>query len=106
MTLVFAVVLSGGTWWICNNSHFDVFPCEMRTQVGDRFENRSGTCALLWTQPGYASPGERYEITGAGYAVEVLVIGIAPMIAALLLGSLFKKKNKSKTDERAILSAT
>jgi len=105
MTLVFAVLLSGGTWWICNNSHLDIFPCEMHTLVGDRFENRSGSCALLWTQPGYAQPGERYELTGAGTAVEVVVVGIAPLIAAFLLGSLFKPK-KWKDDDRAILPAT
>jgi hypothetical protein len=96
LKLILGVLLVAATYFVSINSHMDLFPCEL-TRLDyqtDRLETQSSSCSLMQTQGDYMQPPERAELTGAGYAVAVLVVGVGPMLLGFVLGSIFRRRRE------------
>lgn len=88
VSLVLALVLVVGTWFVFANSHIDILPC---TKASFNFETNkvdtpvSGTCSLL----GVYRAKEMREVatlTPAGWGVGVLAIVIVPGLLGWFIG--------------------
>lgn len=94
LKLILGLVLVGATYMVAANSHMDIFPCTKTTEdrMSGRVSTDSSTCSLLQTSDSYYLPPEKAELTGAGYATAVVVIGLLPLLIGFTVGSWFGKK--------------
>lgn len=90
LKLILGLVLAGGAYLVAANSHFDIFPCTVTTQDEGRTKTEDGTCSIMAVQR--ESSYEKSELTPAGYATAVGVLGVAPLILGFILGGLFTRK--------------
>ena len=78
------------------NSHIDIYPCTMTEYSYTTHACGSphdGSCALLDLEQEDGSRScARSQLTPAGYAVAVVVIGLVPLALAALAGFLARKK--------------
>ena len=95
LKLVLGMLLVAATYFVCINSHVDIFPCEVR-RLGAASQTlgspESDSCSLMQTQGDYFQPPERAELTPAGYAVAVLVVGVVPLMFGFVLGSVLRRR--------------
>jgi len=94
LKLVLGVILVAGTYFVCINSHFDIFPCkvtenDLRT---DRVETKEGSCSLMQTQGDDFQPPTRAELTPAGYGVAFVVVGVVPLLLGFMVGAMFRRR--------------
>ena len=94
LKLILGVLLVAGTYFVCINSHFDIFPCKVTEtdSRSQRLETTDGSCSLLQTQGDYFRPPERAELTPAGYGVAFVVVGVVPLLLGFMLGSMFRRR--------------
>lgn len=94
LKLVLGVLLIAGTYFVCINSHIDIFPCEMTraSYTSSSLETVDGSCSLLQTQGDYFQPPERAALTPAGYGVAFVVVGVVPLLVGFMLGSLLGRR--------------
>ena len=94
LKLILGVLLVAGTYFVCINSHFDIFPCKVTEHDprSQRMETRDGSCSLMQTQGDYFRPPERAELTPAGYGIAFVVVGVVPLLLGFMLGSMFRRR--------------
>lgn len=94
LKLVLGVLLVAGTYFVCINSHFDIFPCKVteNDHGSQRMATRDGSCSLMQTQGDYFQPPERAELTPGGYGVAFVVVGVVPLLLGFMLGSMFRRR--------------
>jgi hypothetical protein len=94
LKLVLGVFLVAGTYFVCINSHFDIFPCKVTRADArsDRLDTHDGSCSLMQTQGDYFRPPEHAELTPAGYAVAFAVVGVAPLLLGFVIGAFFRRR--------------
>jgi hypothetical protein len=99
------VVTAGFMVLLCANAHIDFFPCK-KTQKDfanpDPFTGESklkttdGTCSLMGHLNESGIPGEKDELTGAGWAMlAAFCLGIAAADSALIYVVLSRKATKT-----------
>lgn len=95
LKLVFGMLLVAATYFVCINSHVDIFPCEVRrlsAATRTLGSPEADSCSLMQTQGDYFQPPEGAELTPAGYAVAVLVVGVVPLVVGFMLGSVLRRR--------------
>jgi hypothetical protein len=99
MAIVF-VVVTGGMWFVCDNSHIDFFPCEITRGENDparpgaeRIVTVEGTCSLM-SVTGSKMPGDPRgeEFTPIGWALLVAFCGGIGLAAGVAAGMLARKR--------------
>jgi hypothetical protein len=93
--LILVAVLAGSFYLVLGNSHIDIFPCEVTSRDYEKKEDvkTSEVCSLLdVNRP--ATLGDQSDLTGAGWAVAVLVIGVVPFFLGFGLGHKLEKKKQ------------
>lgn len=94
LKLVLGVLLIAGTYFVCINSHIDIFPCKLTEMdyTSQRVETKDESCSLMQTQGDGFQPPERAELTPAGYGVAFVVVGVVPLLVGFMLGSLLGRR--------------
>ncbi len=92
--LILGLILIAGTYFVCINSHIDIFPCNKTEEDYQTHQLRTeeNSCSLMQTQGDYTQPPERAELTPAGYAVAFVVVGVVPLLVGFMLGSMFRRR--------------
>lgn len=88
VSLVLALVLVVGTWFVFSNSHIDILPCEKANfnyETGKTDAPTSGTCSLLGVYQAKNSK-DLASLTPVGWGVGVLVIVIVPGLIGWFVG--------------------
>jgi hypothetical protein len=92
------VVTAGFMVMLCANAHIDIFPCKrtMKDFTTGTLKTTESTCSLMGHLNESGIPGEKDELTGAGWAMLVaFCFGIAAADSALLYTVLSRKANKT-----------
>jgi hypothetical protein len=92
------VVTAGFMVFLCANAHIDFFPCK-RTQkdfTTGQLKTTDGTCSLMYHLNESGIPGEKDELTGAGWAMlAAFCFGIAAADSALIYVVMSRRATKT-----------
>ncbi len=94
LKLVLGVLLVAATYFVCINSHLDIFPCVV-TELDDlagRLVTRDGHCSLMQTQGDYLRAPEHASLSPVGYVVAVGVVGVVPLLVGFVLGTVLRRR--------------
>ena len=98
LKLIIYLVLAGGFLFVAMNAHLDIYPCTQARYDSQRERcgpPLSSTCDMLAIR----RSGSRYdcpaELTGAGWAVAILVHGILPYIVAAAAGHFIARRKRA-----------
>jgi hypothetical protein len=95
LKLIIAVVLGAGGYFLASNAHFDAFPCQKANYNYDKEgydAPQSEICSLLQIKRSGEEGADRAKLTGGGYAVMVLLFGVAPLLVGFALGHALQRK--------------
>ena len=106
---IIAIVLGGGLYGLCANSHIDIFPCEITSTThqpgtSEQIKTTSGTCSLLMASypPGKNDAGKitsYHEINTGGYIVCGIVFGLIPIGVGLFFGGSAAKEEEEEAPQ-------
>jgi hypothetical protein len=101
VALIVFLVVSGGMYFVCANSHIDIFPCEIakrepamnETAAEAPLRTTTGMCSLYYHNLGTNSYGEHHRFTITGWALLLAFCGGIGLAVGGLAGYLTRKRS-------------
>jgi hypothetical protein len=98
LKLAIYLVLAGGFLFVAFNAHMDIYPCSKSDYDYQRHRcgyPQSSTCDLLAIRRSGGEGDCPATLSGGGWAVAVLVHGIAPYFVAAIAGHLIARRKQA-----------